>query len=157
MVSPPTDRSFHVRFLAVCLVFAALLASCTGSEEPSDATTPGPQTSAPPVTAVDAYVYTDPAGIEARVKIEGDGASLTVRNDTGAVLLVPGLYVLDARDGTKVRWKVVEAAAIQDGESAVFQVDRPAVPEAKHIGLMAMLFGGQDYGAFTPPRPEADA
>lgn len=157
MVSPPTHRSLPVRLLAVCLVFAGLVVSCTGSEEPSGATTSGPQTSAPPVTAVDAYVYTDPAGIEARVKIEGDGASLTILNDTGAVLPVPGLYVLDARDGTKVVWEVLEDAAIQDGERVVFQVDRPTVPEAKHIGLMAILFGGKDYGAFTPPHPETDA
>ena len=34
---------------------------------------------------------------------------------------------------------------------------RPAVPEAKHIGLMAVLFGGDDYGAFSPPRPEGTA
>ncbi|HEY6567060.1 MAG TPA: hypothetical protein VI341_06025 [Actinomycetota bacterium] len=93
------------------------------------------------------------------MKIEGDGASasLTILNDTGAVLPVPGLYVLDARDGTKVVWDVLEAAAIHDGERVAFQVDRPTVPEAKHIGLMAILFGGKDFGAFTPPHPETDA
>ncbi len=134
-----------------------LAVGCTGSDEPSVTPSSGPNTSPPPVTSADAYVFTDPAGIEARVKVEADGAVLTVVNDSGAPLPAPGLYVLDARDGTRVGWKVVEAGAVPDGARMEFHVRRPAVPEAKHIGLMAVLFGGDDYGAFSPPRPEGTA
>lgn len=130
--------------------------SCTGADDPPGGPSSGPNTSPPPITAADAYVYTDPAGIEARLKLSVDAATLTVINDSGSELSAPGVYVLDARDGTKVRWKVTQAASIPDGESVTFQVSRPAVPEAKHIGLVALLFGGEDYGAFTPPRPEGD-
>ena len=158
MTIPPTfRRRAPLWFLALSLVLAGLVASCTGSEEPSGTTSTGPTTSASPVTALDAYVYTDPAGIEARLKIGADGATLTVINDTGAPLPVPGIYVLDARDGTRVRWKVMGAAPVADGRTDAFQVTRPAIPEPKHIGLVAMLFGGEDYGAFTPPRAEVAA
>ena len=134
-----------------------LAAACTGSDEPTVASPSGPATSPPPVTSADAYVFTDPAGIEARVRLEGDAAVLTVVNDSGRVLPVPGVYILDARDGTRVRWDVIQAVPVADGERATFDVRRPLVPEAKHIGLMAILFGGEDYGAFTPPRPEGQA
>lgn len=97
-------------------------------------------------------MYTDPAGIEARLQLDGAAATLTVRNDTDAVLARPGVYVLDARDGSKVRWRIAEAVPVPAGERMAFTVTRSPVPEAKHIGLVAMLFGGKDYGAFTPPQ-----
>jgi len=122
-------------FLAGLLTVA--LAACTGGDAPPPEESP--TTSPPPVTSADSYVFTDSAGIEARIAIESEGAVLTVTNDTGAVLPRAGVYVLDAR-------------AVPEGESE-WQVERPSVPEAKHIGLVVMLFGGEDYGAFVPPQP----
>jgi hypothetical protein len=152
---PPRTFSLHL-FAAVAIASLALV-GCTGDEPPTgDGTGPpegSPSTSPPPVTSADSYVFTDAAGIEVRLTLEGtDAASLTVENDTGATLPPPGVYVLDARDGTRVDWTVLETGAAPKGESA-WQVQRPPVPEAKHIGLVVMLFGGEDYGAFVPPRP----
>ncbi|MDH4111955.1 MAG: hypothetical protein OEV60_04630 [Actinomycetota bacterium] len=138
--------------IVVLVVLASLLAACTGDDtSPAGAEGP-PTTSPPPVTSAESYVFTDAAGIEARLTLEGDGAMLTVENDTGAALPRPGVYVLDARDGSRIDWTVVDARAASKGESE-WQVERPPVPEAKHIGLVVLLFGGEDYGAFVPPQP----
>ena len=64
--------------------------------------------------------------------------------------------MLDARDGARVDWTVVDSASAPKGESE-WQMERPAVPEPKHIGLVVLLFGGEDYGAFVPPQPGAAA
>jgi hypothetical protein len=108
------------------------------------------------VTSAESYVFTDAAGIEARLTIEGEAATLTVDNETGGPLPRPGVYVLDARDGSRVEWTVVDARAARAGASE-WQVQRPAVPEPKHIGLVVLVFGGEDYGAFVPPEPGEEA
>ena len=139
-----------VRPLSVAGLLTVALVACTGDDEP--APEQSPTTSPPPVTSADSYVFTDAAGIEARIAIEGEGAVLTLTNDTGAALPRAGVYVLDARDGSRVDWTVLGAASVPEGESE-WQVERPPAPEAKHIGLVVMLFGGEDYGAFVPPQP----
>jgi hypothetical protein len=138
------------------VVVALGLAACTGGGDGTPAEGP-PTTSPPPVTSAESYVFTDAAGIEARLTLRGEGAELTVRNDTGGVLPKPGVFVLDARDGVRTMWRVLDAAPVPDGERTSFEVERSAVPEAKHIGLVVLLLGGEDYGAFVPPRPGGGA
>jgi len=133
-----------------------MFTACTGEDPPADAGDASPQTSPPPVTSTDSYVFTDAAGIEARLTLEGEAAAvLTVGNDTGDSLPKPGVFVLDARDGARTSWTVIDSSPIPDGERAEFRVERSPVPEAKHIGLVVLLLGGEDYGAFVPPRPGA--
>jgi hypothetical protein len=151
--SRPSARTL-VRPLFAAGLLTIVLAGCTDGDEPQP--TGNPTTSPPPVTSADSYVFTDAAGIEARIAIEGESAVLTVTNDTGAALPRAGVYVLDARDGSRVDWSVLDAAPVPEGESE-WQVERPTVPEAKHIGLVVMLFGGEDYGAFVPPQPGAES
>jgi hypothetical protein len=158
MGSPPLRPA---RAFCRALVIAAAvlsMAACTGDDGSPAAADGSPRTSPPPVTSADAYVFTDAAGIEARLTVEGDGdggAVLEVVNDTGAELPEPGIFVLDARDGARATWTVMGAAPVPAGDRAEFDVERPAVPDAKHLGLVVMLFGGEDYGAFVPPRPGA--
>ena len=147
---------FHLntpfRVMLGLAVATLALAACTADADPPADAEGSPQTSPPPVTSTDSYVFTDAAGIEARITLEGEARCSPSRTTPAATLPRPGVYVLDARDGTRVDWTVVEAAALSEGESE-WQVERPTVPEAKHIGLVVMLFGGEDYGAFVPPRP----
>jgi hypothetical protein len=143
--------------VAAALLTLALAAACTSEAAPPGPTSGGegsPQTSPPPVTSADSYVYTDAAGIEGEVRLDASStaATLTIRNDTGDVLPKPGVYVLDARDGSRSDWRVVAAKPVPDGGSAEFAIERTPVPEAKHIGLVVLLLGGEDYGAFVPPR-----
>ncbi|MEX0651801.1 MAG: hypothetical protein WD186_07225 [Actinomycetota bacterium] len=139
------------RVSAVALVAVALVA-CTGVDDPTEPSEGPPQTSPPPITSTDSYVFTDAAGIEARLTIEEEGAVLTLTNDTGAELPEPGVFVLDARDGARTDWQVVDGGSVAEGETE-WQVERPPAPEAKHIGLVVLLLGGEDYGAFVPPQP----
>lgn len=143
-----------LRWISAASLVAVTFAACTGGGEPGPSG--APRTSPPPVTSTVSYVYTDAAGIEARVTIEGDGAVMTFTNDTGAELPEPGLFVLDARDGTRTDWGVADAGPVPEGESE-WQVERGPVPEPKHIGLVVLLLGGEDHGAFVPPRSEAAA
>ena len=150
----PTGSAVRAAFrgvLAVSLVGLALPA-CTSGDDPPGTSEGPPQTSPPPITSTDSYVFTDAAGIEARLTIEGEGAVLTLTNETGERLPEPGIFVLDARDGVRTVWQVVSEGSVPEGE-AEFQVQRPSVPEAKHIGLVVLLLGGEDYGAFVPPQP----
>lgn len=143
--------------IAVALVIVVAFAACTGDQDPPDAPEDSPSTSPPPVTSAESYVFTDAAGIEATLTLEGEGGELVVRNGTGAVLPKPGVFVLDARDGVRTTWRVVDAAPVGEGERASFQVDRPPAPEARHIGLVVLLLGGEDLGAFVPPQPGNEA
>ncbi len=153
---PACNVTGAVRRRAIALsIFAVALTACTGGDEPSGTSEGPPQTSPPPITSTESYVFTDAAGIEARLTIEGEGAVLTLTNDTGAQLPEPGIFVLDARDGLRADWTVVGAAPVPEGETE-WQVERPPVPEAKHIGLVVLLLGGEDLGSFVPPQPGAE-
>lgn len=150
----PARRSPRVPWRSTVLTLAAVavaLGACTreGGEPPTGDGSPG--TSPPPITSAGSYVFTDAAGIEARLTLQERSASLTIANDTGEPLPRPGVFVLDARDGRRARWTVVGATPVPSGEDGRFTVERSPLPEAKHIGLVVMTFGGEDYGAFVPP------
>ena len=147
-----------VRLAVAFALVVVSLAACTGDGDPPAAAGESPKTSPPPVTSADSYVFTDAADIEARLTLDGEGevAALTIENDTGDALPAPGVYVLDARDGSRIDWSVLGARPAPEGESE-WQVERPPVPESRHIGLVVMLFGGEDYGAFVPPQPGSGA
>jgi hypothetical protein len=155
---PSRSRTWALALPTIALALVVVvLAACTGDQNPSGASDESPSTSPPPVTSAESYVFTDAAGIEARLTLEDEGGELTVRNASGGVLPKPGLFVLDARDGARTAWRVVDAAPVPAGERASFRVDRPPAPEARHIGLVVLLLGGEDLGAFVPPRPGNDA
>jgi hypothetical protein len=150
----PRLRSARPFFRASVIAVAVLsMAACTGDEASPAAAHGSPRTSPPPVTSADAYVFSDAAGIEARLSVggDGDGVVLEVVNDTGPEPPEPGIFILDARDGSRVDWTVLKAEPAGIGRSE-WQVTRPETSDAKHLGLVAMLFGGEDYGAFVPPR-----
>lgn len=157
MGSPSLRPARPLRCAFVIGVAVLSMAACTGDDASPAAARASPRTSPPPVTSENAYVFTDAAGIEARLTVggDGDGAVLEVVNDTGAELPEPGIFVLDARDGTRTTWTVVGAAPVPARDRAEFAVERAVAPDAKHLGLVVMLFGGEDYGAFVPPRPGA--
>jgi hypothetical protein len=154
MGSPPLRSARPFSRASVIAVAVLSMAACTSDDASPAAAHGSPRTSPPPVTSADAFVFTDAAGIEARLSVggDGDGAVLEVVNDSGAELPEPGIFVLDARDGARTTWTVVGAAPVPARDRAEFAVERPAVPDAKHLGLVVMLFGGEDYGAFVPPR-----
>lgn len=145
------------RRFAVLVVLAALLAAaCSGGGDGTPTPTPGKTdgagstptetVSAPPGTGV--YVYEN-AGLTATLDLNGNTGTLEIVNETGRELPRPDLYVLDARDGTRIEGKVVDPAPVPDESTATFDVSFPPVLEVKNIGLVVLLMGGDNYGAFV--------
>lgn len=124
-------------------------AACTGSN--SDA--PDPRSPSLEV-APGAYVYLSDE-IEATFELDGNAATLSVLNRTGFPLDDPGMYLLDARDGSRVDAEVIDTAPVPDGQSREFEVAIPGAPEAKHVGLIVLLAGDADLGAFVHSEDQA--
>jgi hypothetical protein len=82
------------------------------------------------------------------VKLDGSDGTMDVKNDSDNDLDAPGLYVLDAADGHEVDGTVLDAAPVAAGDTASFDVrlDDLSVDD---IGLLVLLFGADNYGAFV--------
>ena len=65
------------------------------------------------------------------------------------------MYLLDARDGSRVDAEVIDAAPVPDGETSEFEVTIAGAPRAKHVGLIILLEGDADLGAFFPSEDQA--
>lgn len=146
------------RFAALALVLAVLLGACTsrggdgGNHTASASGSAGGGTesptgsfSGPPGTAL--YAYSN-AGLTATMHLEGNTGTLEVHNGTGRELPKPSFYILDARDGHQVDGQVDGATSIPDGETRTFDVSYSGL-DLKNIGLLVLLMGRDNYGAFV--------
>ena len=140
--------------LPAFLVLAIVLAACDSGGEPSN--TPSKTTSAVVPTPAETftgapgtatYEYAN-EGLVVTVKLDGSDGTLDVENDSDNDLEAPGLYVLDAVDGHEVDGTVLDAAPVAAGDTASFDVrlDDLTVDD---IGLLVLLFGADNYGAFV--------
>ena len=145
----PSVRAAVVR-VSIVMALGTGAVGCTADGEPSGSP-PSSSTAPAPSVSSTAFVLTDAIGIEAQLTLTDRGAELRIWNRTAAQLPPPGIYILDARDGRHVDWSVVGATRIGAGASARFSVRRPPTPPAGEIGLIALLLGGEDMGAFVPP------
>jgi hypothetical protein len=145
------------RFAALSLVLVLTLAGCTGGGAPggegpsggtgatADSPTPTASFSGPPGTALYRYVN---AGLTATMHLDGNTGTLEIDNATGRELAKPSFYILDARDGTQIDGKVDAATTVPDGETATFDVSYSGL-DIKNIGLLVLLMGPDNYGAFV--------
>jgi len=135
--------------LVLVAVFAA---ACTSGGGGEGASTLGSPTSPPPSGPVrfqlGEYSYRF-GGITAELSFDASTATLEVKNASGAALDAPSLYVIDAT-GARHDGTVDAASAIPDGASATFQVTFPGEVKPRTIGLVILLFGDSNYGAFAP-------
>jgi len=140
--------------LPAFLVFAIVLAACDSGGEPSN--TPSKTTSAVVPTPAETftgapgtatYEYAN-EGLVVTMTLDGSDGTLDVENDSDNDLEAPGLYVLDAVDGHEVDGTVLDAAPVAAGDTASFNVrlDDLTVDD---IGLLVLLFGADNYGAFV--------
>ena len=144
------------RLLAVLSVPLALAAAaCTSGKATEDHATgsasrggghPSPPTSVG--TTPGSYRFAN-GGITATVKLEGSSGTLEIENDTGRTLARPDLYVLDARDGSRIEVRVDGAAPIRDGDKVSLAIALQRQIELKNIGWVDLLIGGDDYGGFV--------
>ena len=131
----------------------ALGVACTGngSDQPTSTPTATPTSPVPtgPVHFEPGHYRYEFGGVTADLVFDGSDATMVVKNATGAELATPALYVVEGsgahRDGV-----VADAAPVPDGESATFQVTFPEQVTPESIGLVILLFGGSNYGAFAP-------
>lgn len=155
----PTKRTG--RLVALALAVAAL-GACTGDAEGSTgptetgatagtgstgptATGPTETVTAPPGTAV--YTYAN-QGLEVTLRLEGLEGAIEVANGTDHDLGAPDLYALDALNGRRVEGEVLDTATVAAGETATFDVAFEA-GGAEAFGLVLLLFGNDNYGAFV--------
>jgi len=140
--------------LALLAALAVLAAGCTGSKggdggkdggTGSVSETPTAVVTGPPGTIV--YQYAN-AGRPATLIIKGESGTLEIDNGTGRELPKPGFYFLDARNGSRFDGKVADAAPIPDGDKVSFRASFTGI-EDKNIGLVVLLMGPDNYGAFV--------
>lgn len=150
------------RFVASALGLALLLAACTGDGNgTNDGATNGNGGTGPGATGDDGgptpvqtgppssgtYEYAN-AGLRVVVQIDGNEGTMFVDNGTEHELPRPDLYILDARDGTEIGVDVADPAPVPAGETGTFDVAFEGI-EVRNIGLLILLFGRDNYGAFV--------
>lgn len=143
------------RTVAVLLLAVILAAACSGSgNEPGptetngsggESPTPVQTATGPPGTAV--YRYAN-AGLVATMRLDGEAGTLEIQNDTGRELPPPDFYILDARDGRRVKGNVSASTSIPDGQTMTFDVSFSSLG-IDDIGLVILLMGRDNYGAFV--------
>lgn len=148
----PTGR------LVALLCLAIALGACTGDDAGGNGSTAstGPSTTSQvptpaqtftgaPGTAT--YEYAN-AGLLVTLDLNGSNGTLAVENDSEHDLDPPGLYVEDAVDGHEIDVQVVDSAPVAAGEQASFDVKLDGIT-VDDIGLLVLLFGADNYGAFV--------
>ncbi|MBA3689821.1 MAG: hypothetical protein H0W82_00210 [Actinobacteria bacterium] len=141
------------RFAAPVALLTALAVACTGDGEPSPGPTQSSSSTAvptsPAVLTPGSFRYQN-AGLQVELKLNGNTGTMDVDNASGYALDKPDLYVLDGLTGSHIDGKVLDAQPVPDGEQASFQVQFPPEVTPKSLGLVILLFGSDNYGAFAP-------
>jgi hypothetical protein len=151
--------SVHARTrLLVALMLALALAgvACTGDGTTSTSTTTSQEptaselpTSNVAVTFVEGeYVYEN-NGVSVTFSWKSGTGTLKVDNGSGFELGPPSLYAITPTQ-ERVDATVADASPIADGATLETQVTFPASLKAADAGLIAIVFGDQNWGALSP-------
>jgi hypothetical protein len=143
-------------FVAFAVAAAPLLGACTGGDDGLQRPTP-PVASASPARrtpvrrsatpGVGTFTYEN-VGVTVRFDVEGSVGTLEVDNRSGLDLDRPDIYVVDAVDGHEIAVDVRQSAPVADGDTATFDVSLGEA-DVDQIGLLVLLFGTDNYGAFV--------
>ena len=142
------------RLVVLGLALALALSACTGDDGNGGQQGGGDGGKSPEPTPSDiviepgdsgVYRYAN-AGLVATLDLEG--RTLEIENGTGRDLPKPDFYVLEALDGTQIDGRVEEPAPVPAGETMTFDVVLDGV-QADDIGLVVLLMGQDNYGAFV--------
>ena len=159
--------------MLLAAALAGLLASaCTGDGNGNgngDGKTNGPSRSGPTPTTSQPTTTIEPSGepgsvaftfsavgVAASLVLKGERGTLQVLNRSGREVGPPAIYVLRSSDGSRVDAQVKGAEPIPDGSDRVkFDVAFPEGFDPKQIGLVNLVLGDEDFGAFFPADLEA--
>jgi hypothetical protein len=144
------------RLSATLLVLALLSFACTEAPPPTTGPSANPTTPAAPPTEDSGDVAFEPgefsyswSGVDITFSMDGSGGTLDVHNSSGARLGEPGLYAI-LGDGTRSEGTIGDPGGIADGERVSFDVTFPAGVDETGVGLIVLLFGGNNWGALAP-------
>jgi hypothetical protein len=153
------DRTTIVRAILVPLITLPFLTACETGEDATPSagdppsTTTGTGTTTPVLDAPPGSYRYEGLGVEAVLAFDGRTASLRIANSTGSQLGEPHLYVLRADDGSRIDLTTADPAPVPTGEDLRFQVAFESEPPP--IGLIFLVFGEDDFGAFVPVKGPA--
>jgi hypothetical protein len=143
------------RAIALALALALALVACTrgdgndnggASGEPRrSGGTPQPTATGSVPANPNVYRYAN-AGLVATIDLATN--TLEIQNDSGHDLAKPAFYVLAANDGHQVDGKVIDATPVLSGGTATFDISLTGI-DRTDIGLMILLVGKDNYGAFV--------
>ncbi|MGZ4132696.1 MAG: hypothetical protein ACXVWF_06595 [Actinomycetota bacterium] len=146
-------RTVSLALLAALAV--ASLSACTGGSTVSTSAVSSTQT-ATALSTVDQpvkfvpgeydYSYQD---VNVTFSWKGGTGILTVDNGSGTQLGAPGMYV-ETHQQTRVDAVVKDAKPIPDGKTVRLDVTFPSTLKAEDVGLFAILFGQENWGALSP-------
>jgi hypothetical protein len=142
------------RALAIIILGVAAV-GCTDSGGPS--TTGSPPTSTEPTQTSAAPTKITPgefqwinAGLDVSLTLKTNTGSMSVDNGSDHALGRPDIYVIDGTTGKQIDGKVLDSKPIAEGAKATFSVQFPPEVNDKELGLVILLFGSDNYGAFAP-------
>jgi hypothetical protein len=148
--------SVRLRVAPLALALTVGLVACTGGGGSDASVTPSTPSESPlptvdvgPVAFVPgkfAYAY---LGVEAMLSWSGGTGTLEVHNGSGAELGRPGLYAVTA-ERPRVQGTVTDSTTIPGGATAAFAVSFPSDLSPDAVGMIALLFGEENWGAFSP-------
>ena len=156
----PTPRSITL-ILLVSLALAACTSDGENGGEPNGnggnatAGTGATGETAPPtpvgVTGASndtaTYEYVN-AGLKVTMQVDGTTGTLEVDNGTDHEVGKPGFYLLDATTGAEVDGRVDAGTPVDAGGTGTFDVSFTGI-EIRQIGLVVLLLGRDNYGAFV--------
>ncbi len=141
--------------LLAALAFASMTA-CTGGSSAVSTSAASSTETASALPTVDEPVKFVPGeydykiqGVDVSFSWKGDRGVLTIDNGSGGQLEAPGMYV-ETHQQTRVQGVVKGAAPVADGQTARFDVSFPSTLKSEDVGLFAILFGNENWGALSP-------
>jgi hypothetical protein len=138
--------------IGLLVALAVVASACTSGGSTDGAGSSGPSTigSETPVASATAYTYTR-GGVSANLRYTSGEGVLTVTNKSGGELPAPGVYLLRADDGRRVEGRLSVADALPDGATRTYRVTFATELAPRDVGLIVLLIGRDNYGAFIPP------
>ena len=137
-------------------ILAVFGVACTGDDTPgpsvgptSASPQPGDSGSVAPTFTPGHFRYSN-TGLTVTLQLKDNTGTMDVDNGSGHALGKPDLYVIDGVTTKQFDGKVLDAAPIPDGDQATFQVEFPPEVTPKSLGMVILLFGADNYGAFAP-------
>jgi hypothetical protein len=146
-------RTLRPTIALLALVLATVACTKDSGSAPSSSgsgsSAPTSVPSTPIVITPGSFRYAN-AGLVVTLNLKTNVGTMSVDNGTDHDLAKPDLYVLDGSTGKQIDGKVLDAQPIPQGGKETFKVQFPPEVNDKEIGLVILLFGPDNYGAFAP-------